>query len=163
MSEKNSSIPVPRGIMAWLLRLPVGLYRAHLGFLLGERFLMLSHTGRKTGRLHRSVIEIVDHDKASDTYYAVSGWGEKSNWYRNIMANPRVTVQVKNRIFQSDAQRVSPDVGAQVLVDYARKHPFALREIAGIMKYPLDGSEADVINLGRTVPVIAFKADSPEK
>jgi hypothetical protein len=49
----------PRGALAswaagllrtrWIVRAPVGLYRARLGFLLGPRMLMLEHTGRKSG------------------------------------------------------------------------------------------------------------------
>jgi hypothetical protein len=30
-----------------------------LGWLLGNRFLMLIHTGRHSGRLHQTVIEVV--------------------------------------------------------------------------------------------------------
>jgi hypothetical protein len=33
----------------WVVRVPVGLYRARLGFLFGSRLLMLEHTGRKSG------------------------------------------------------------------------------------------------------------------
>ncbi len=79
------------------LRLPIWLYRARLGWLLGDRFLMLTHTGRKSGLPRQTVIEVVQHDKGTDTYYVVSGWGEKSDWYQNIRKSPSVTVHVGGR------------------------------------------------------------------
>jgi hypothetical protein len=59
---------------------------------------------------------------------------------------------------QAEAERVPPEQGAQIMLDYACKHPLALRELARIMKYPLDGSEASAMNLGRNIPIIALKA-----
>jgi deazaflavin-dependent oxidoreductase (nitroreductase family) len=157
MTEQSSSLPLPRGVMGWLLRLPIGLYRAHLGGLMGGRFLLLTHTGRKTGRERQTVIEVVHHDLEPETYYVVSGWGEKSNWYRNIMSNADVRIQVGNRKYHARAERVTPEKGAQVLLVYAREHPLALRELSRMMKYPLDGSEESIRNLGGSIPVIAFK------
>ena len=51
----------------WLVRMPVWLYRARLGFLFGNRLLMVEHIGRKSGRRRYVVLEV-----ASLTRYAVS-------------------------------------------------------------------------------------------
>lgn len=157
MTEKRFKSPPPQGLTGWLLRLPVGLYRAGLGGLLGKRFLMITHTGRKTGRERQTVVEVVDHDPASGVYYVVSGWGERSNWYRNVMANPRVTVQVGNHKFDAIAERASPEEGARIMLFYAREHPQALRMLAQIMDYPLDGTEESAQEFGRKIPVLAFR------
>jgi deazaflavin-dependent oxidoreductase (nitroreductase family) len=159
MTDTLFSVPLPKGLLAWLFKLPIGFYRIHLGGLLGDRFLLLTHTGRKTGRLHQTVVEVVQHDRVSDTYYVASGWGEKSNWYKNIMAHPQVTIQVENREYSALAERVSPEQGAQIILEYARKHPLALRELSRIMHYPLDGSEASAMNFGRYVPILAFRTN----
>ena len=123
MSDQLFSLPLPQGILKCFLRLPIGLYQIHLGGLLGDRFLLLTHIGRKTGLPHQTVVEVVQHDRATETYYVVSGWGEKANWYQNIMAKPKVTIQVRNQKLAAIAERVSPDNGAQIMLDYARKHP----------------------------------------
>ncbi|HKI54146.1 MAG TPA: nitroreductase family deazaflavin-dependent oxidoreductase, partial [Anaerolineales bacterium] len=91
----------PSKALRFGLRLPIFLYRIKLGWLLGDRFLMLTHTGRKSGLPRHTVIEVVKHDKETDTYYVVSGWGEKSDWYRNIRKTPQVTVQSGRRKFQT--------------------------------------------------------------
>jgi deazaflavin-dependent oxidoreductase (nitroreductase family) len=60
-----------------------------MGWMLGGRFLMLTHTGRKSGKRRHVVVEVVDHAKTTDTYYIASGWGEKSDWSQNIQKPQR--------------------------------------------------------------------------
>jgi deazaflavin-dependent oxidoreductase (nitroreductase family) len=103
------------------------------------------------------VIEVVQYDQDSGVYYVASGWGEKSNWYKNTMANSNVTIQVKNKKFPAVAERVTPELGGQIMLNYALQHPFTLRELARLMKYPLDGSEESAMNFGRNIPSIAFR------
>jgi hypothetical protein len=76
-------------------RLPVWLYCLHLGWLLGERFLLLMHIGRSSGLPRQAVIEIVGYDK--DTYCVVSGWGKTSDWCQNVRKTPSVMIQMKSR------------------------------------------------------------------
>lgn len=49
----------PGGILAWLLRRPVHLYQLGLGWILASRFAEITHRGRKTRRIYRSVVEVV--------------------------------------------------------------------------------------------------------
>ncbi len=114
------------------LRLPIWLYRAHLGWLLGDRFLMLTHTGRKSGQAHQTVIEVVQHDKDTDTYFVVSGWGEKSDWYQNIRKTPVVTVRTGVRTFTSKAEFIPVENAIPILQAYAHDHPVAFRELSGL-------------------------------
>jgi hypothetical protein len=95
MSDPLTTVPRPRGFGRFLFRLPIILYQIHLGFLFGRRFLLLTHVGRKSGRPHKTVIEVVKSDPASNIYYVVSGWGEKSDWYQNIIIHPNVMIQVR--------------------------------------------------------------------
>ena len=90
----SEGLPPPRGLMRLLVRLPVLLYRARLGWLLDRRFLLLTHRGRRTGRWRRTVLEVVHHDPAADTWFVASAWGERSQWFRNLRAHPEATNQV---------------------------------------------------------------------
>ena len=92
-----------RGFVRWLMRFPIWLYRAHVGGLLGNRFLMLTHVGRKSGLLRQVVIEVVSHDARADTYVVASAWGEKSDWFLNIQKTPEVNVHVQIRQFEARA------------------------------------------------------------
>ena len=79
-----------------LMRLPIRLYHARLGFLFGSRILMLEHLGRRTGARRYVVLEVVDHP-APDTYVVASGFGPRAQWFRNVSVEPRVRVWVGRR------------------------------------------------------------------
>src|SRR5579884_64793 len=127
MPEKIKDVRPPRGLGRLLFRLPIWLFRLHLGWLLGHRFLLLTHIGRKSGRTRQNMLEVVRYEKASSTYYVFSGWAEKSDWARNVMKTPRVEITAAGRHFAACAARVSPDEAERVLLDYARRYPIAKR------------------------------------
>ena len=92
MSENTLVARSPNGLLRWFLRFPIVLYHLNLGWLLGGRFMLINHVGRKSGQLRQTVVEVAGHDQSGDTYYVASGWGYKSQWYRNLLAQPEVTI-----------------------------------------------------------------------
>ena len=82
--------PKPTGFMRWLLRLPPLLYRMGLSGRLGRRLLLLATTGRRTGRRRTVGLNYV---LDGTTVYVFSGFG-RTDWYANLVADPRVEVQI---------------------------------------------------------------------
>jgi deazaflavin-dependent oxidoreductase (nitroreductase family) len=74
-----------------LMRAPIWIYKARAGALLTSRVLMLEHIGRKSGERRYVVLEVIDHP-TPETFVVASGFGAKAQWFRNILANPRVRV-----------------------------------------------------------------------
>lgn len=106
-----------------LMRLPIRLYRAGLGLLLGSRLLMLEHLGRRTGARRHVVLEVVGHP-APDVYTVASGFGRRADWFRNVSAEPRVRVTVGRRGPRAATARVLTTAeAAAVLHAYAARHP----------------------------------------
>src|SRR5579884_3012404 len=70
----------PSRLLRSALRVPVFLYRAGLGGLFGHHFLLLTHRGRKSGRVYQTVLEVVRYEPESGESVVVSGWGERSDW-----------------------------------------------------------------------------------
>ena len=158
MSTKLSDTRPPHGLMRWLVRTPIWLYRLGLGRLLGDRFLLLTHIGRKSGQLRQSVLEVVEHDEATGAYVIASGWGEKSDWLRNIQKNPNVLVQSRGQRFEATAERLSQEQATSVARDYARRHPSAFRALAGQMSgQPVTGTDADYRALAQAVPFVILR------
>ncbi len=143
------------------LRLPIWLYRAHLGWLLGDRFLLLTHTGRKSGLKRHTVIEVVQHNKDTDTYYVVSGWGEKSDWYQNIRKDPSVTIHTGGRKFKSTAEFVPVEKAIPIVETYAHDHPIAFKELSGLFfgERMKPGSDAPQ-RIAEKMPMVAFHPES---
>lgn len=156
MVEKIHNVNPPRGVFRWLARLPIWLYRFHLGWVLGDRFLMLTHIGRKSGLPRQVVLEVVQHDIITNTYHVAVGFGEQSDWYRNVLKTPEVLVQSGRQQLAARAERLPPDIAASILVNYAHRHPKAINEIVRVMGYRLDGTQEDYASLGRILPIIAL-------
>lgn len=156
MPEKISETKLPRGLLRLAFRVPIWFYRAHLGRLLGYRFVLLTHTGRKSGLPRQTVLEVVRYDKSTGACIVASGWNTKSDWFQNVTANPIIVIQIGNHCSAATAKRLSPDAGAKELLDYSRRHPLALGELVKFMGYRLDGTEDDICALGRMIPMLAF-------
>ena len=163
MVEKISEPKLPSGMMRAFARAPIGFYQVGLGWLFGGRFLMLTHTGRVTGKQRNVVLEVVRNDAKNDAFYVASGWGEKSDWLLNIQNAPHVIVQFKRRSFPAVAERLSVEDAELEMLDYGRRHPAALIQLARLMGFRIEPSEAAYQELGRYVPLIRLRAVSKEK
>lgn len=147
----------PTGFRRWLFRLPITLYRLRLGGVLGERFMLINHIGRKSGSVRQVVVEVVAHDTSADCYYAVSGWGYKSQWYQNLMAQPNITIQVGWRSLAVHAEQVPPTQGSEILSAYRQRHPRAARELGKVMAVDFDSRHDELAQIIKErLPVIAF-------
>lgn len=156
MLEKISDPRRPSGLTRAFSRMPLVLYRLGLGWLFGWRFMHLVHIGRKSGQERHVVLEVVDIDRESLRVYVASGWGERSDWVRNISAHPAVRIQIASQNWPAQAQRLTPEEGAELFVRYGRKHPSALQNLARVMGYRIQREEADYRALGELVPAFVF-------
>jgi deazaflavin-dependent oxidoreductase (nitroreductase family) len=59
-----------------------------------QPFCYLATTGRVSGRPHTIEIWFALHDH---TVYLLSGGGDRSDWVRNLLAHPEVTVRLGRR------------------------------------------------------------------
>jgi deazaflavin-dependent oxidoreductase (nitroreductase family) len=113
--------------MRWLYRVPQVLYRWKLGWLFDGRLLLLIHVGRRSGKLRRTVLEVIRHDTTNDAYIVAVGFGRETNWYQNLLVNPAASVQVGRRAARVVARQLSNDAVCRELVEYGRGHPVAGR------------------------------------
>ena len=74
----------PGRLARFFFRMPIWLYRLKLGGLLGKRFVMFTHKGRRTGKPHDTIVEVVRYDEQTDSFLIASGWGETSDWVLNV-------------------------------------------------------------------------------
>ncbi len=124
---------------------------------MGTRFVLLTHIGRKSGLPRQTVIEVVRYDRSTGACIVASGWGTKSDWFHNITANSNIYYQVRNKRCAGVAERLSSEEGGAELLDYARRHPMAFKELSTFMGIKMDGSEADIRESGKLLPLFIFK------
>ena len=80
----------------------------------GVPTLLLTVRGRSSGKLRRTAL-IYGTD--GDNYLIVASYGgapEHPQWYRNLVAEPEVTVQVKDNVFPAVARTASAEERARL-------------------------------------------------
>ncbi len=108
-----------------LLRLihwpPQIAYAVGLGPRIGRLVLLLTTTGRKSGKPR---VVPLQYEEIDGKFYLGSSRGEQADWVRNIRADPRVDVRVKARRFAGRAD-ITTDAAriADFLEVRLRRHP----------------------------------------
>jgi deazaflavin-dependent oxidoreductase (nitroreductase family) len=84
---------------------PIALYRDGPAEIMRHRcVLLLTTTGRRSGLPRTTGVSFMPLD---ERFIIFSGWGVRSDWYRNLLANPDVTVRVGRRTLQATAVPVA--------------------------------------------------------
>ena len=97
------------------------LYAIGLGPLVGRLVLLLTTTGRKSG-LPR--VTALQYEEVDGAIYLGSSKGTQADWFKNLVANPNVSVRVKSRQFSGKAEAVTDPVRvADFLELRLRRHP----------------------------------------
>jgi deazaflavin-dependent oxidoreductase (nitroreductase family) len=139
------------------------LYRLGLGRLLGHRFLLLEHRGRRSGKTRHTVIEVIDRDIGRGSFFVVSAWGTKADWYQNALAAPSVRVKTGSKDFRASAATVAAQQAELHLRNYAHAHPAAFRELGSLLVgVSTRDTEETVRRFSTTMPVVEFVPQSSD-
>ena len=87
-----------------LFRGPVQLWRLGLAPVIGQVMMLITHTGRRSGLPRRTMVE---YFKMDGVKYVASGFGSQAQWYRNIEADPHVTIQTADGVERVRARRLT--------------------------------------------------------
>lgn len=122
----------------------------------GGQILVITHTGRKSGLRRRTPVNyaIVDGE-----IYCTAGFGAASDWYRNILADPRVEVWLPQGWWEGFAEDVSDSphrnwLMRQVLIGSG----FAAR-LAGLE--PLNMSDEELVPLTHAYRLVHLRLSQP--
>lgn len=106
----------------WLLRLQVWLLRHRLMGLMGKQFMVITTTGRKSGKQYSVPIGYV-RDGAD---YLAFNIMDHSNWLKNARVHPEVSLNIKGREIPVIAHEIKPTTPEEVralLRIYQREQP----------------------------------------
>ncbi|MDY6809199.1 MAG: nitroreductase family deazaflavin-dependent oxidoreductase [Actinomycetota bacterium] len=118
----------------WLVRAPIVLFRARLGFVFGGRMLLLEHVGRSSGEPRYVVLEAVERP-SPDRVVIASGFGTTSQWFKNLQADPNCHVSIGRRHRVRAVARVADDAErAEIVARYRHDHPKAYAELSGVVQ-----------------------------
>ena len=158
MPERVGKGKPPKGLSRLLWRAPIWIYRLGLGGVIKKRMLLLHHVGRISGKERKNVLEIVGHDAESGSYTVASGFGKRSDWYKNVIKEPDVSITVGRNVLLVRARPLAPDDSGLAMVNYAQHHPKAAKNLMSICGYRVDGSDDGYFVVGRdNVPFVALE------
>ena len=112
-------------------------------------YIYLTTTGRRTGNPHTIEIWAAEHE---GVLYLLAGGRERSDWVRNLRANPSVGVRIGERTAEERAMH------ARVVSDPA-EDTVARRVVAE--KYRPRLSDEDMTGWARTALPVAIERSSP--
>jgi len=94
------------GLMWIITRLPLVLWRLGLGPILGKFLILITTRGRKSENPHRVITE---YYCLGEKFYVPCAFGERSDWYQNILNDPQVTIQTSAGTRSAMAARVTEE------------------------------------------------------
>ncbi len=131
----------PYGVYRWLANAPRWFYRLGLGWLLGHRVMQITHRGRKSGLIRRTILEVLHYDLQTHEVIVVSGWEGKTDWYRNIEREPALEIQIGRVRYRPVQEFLSPEETTQLILTLFRQHPREVRFVGSLLSIDPDAPE----------------------
>ena len=148
-NERAPSFMIP------IFKLPIFLYKLKLGWLLGMRFMQITHVGRHSGKIRRTILAVLRFDEKSKEIFAVSAW-RGSDWYYNIQVLPALQVDSGFVRYAPEQRTLSPEEITTAFIEYRRQHPIFSRMICRIPGWKWDSSYEEFLELAHTLRGVAF-------
>lgn len=154
----------PSRLLKLVFDAPSFLYRLGLGWLLGRRFLALTHRGRKSGQSHQTVLEVMFFDRDTKESVVVSAYGSSADWYRNLKIEPALRVQTGRMDYTPKQRFLTPQEARDAAERFCREHPWEARMVPRVLPaigaaIPND-SELAPADLLASLPMIAFRPEA---
>lgn len=100
---------------------PVYAWRFGLGPIFGRYVMIITQINHKTGNPYKTSLEYFE---INGMKYIANVFGIQSQWYRNILANPRVTIQTSDGTEQMVAIPVTQDDELITIIEWIQnKNP----------------------------------------
>lgn len=145
MGDKDAPRPRTRKLFKLFNKPPRIAYALGLGPLLGRLVLLLTTRGRRTGLLR---ITPLQYEQIEGRYYVASAFGDRADWYRNILIDPDVRVRVGRKEFRALAEPCTDPVLIADFLEYRlAHHPRMIGMILRAEGLPLSPNRQDLESL----------------
>lgn len=145
MKRRDSNHP---GLWRWMRRLNQRIARNYMRGIGPRRLVLLLTTiGRKYG-LPR--VTPLQYEEVDGEIYVASARGQRADWFRNILENSQVQVQIGDDHFAGEAEPIMDPVRIADFLDYRlRRHPIMIRLMLSAEGLPLRFNRADLEKFAR--------------
>ena len=119
----------PSSLQKFFFKIPVWVHKIGFGGwerIIGAQWMLITTTGRKSGKPRETMLDVMDYNATTDTYYVEAAYGSRADWVRNIQANPRFKAQVGRRKFYARMSSLSNENAGELMVKFFRAKSGAL-------------------------------------
>jgi deazaflavin-dependent oxidoreductase (nitroreductase family) len=131
------------------------------GRLAGAPIVVLTHRGRRSGRVYRTPLEAIAEDPARDEIVVSPMRGRRGDWYLNVLAGGLVEASLRGESFEAGWRELPEDERRAALEGYVREHGaygrFVLRALARL--HDLRGDP--LAEVARAIPMLALRRVRP--
>jgi deazaflavin-dependent oxidoreductase (nitroreductase family) len=92
--------------------------------------MILTTIGRKSGISRQTPLQ---YEEVDGDYYIASARGPDADWFKNISANPKVRIQIRDHEFDATAEPVSDPIRIADFIELRlKRHPIMIRLIMSL-------------------------------
>jgi deazaflavin-dependent oxidoreductase (nitroreductase family) len=128
--------------------------------MMGKRFLMIEHRGRKSDKPYQTVLELAGRYQENDEFIVTSGTGPKADWYLNLKAGKFDGVWIGSKQHTAAVRFLEAEEAGPVFADYEAAHPKAAVKLMDQIGVSYDGTDEDRIEMMRSIPMVSFSLTS---
>lgn len=127
--------------------------------LTGVEWIVLETVGRRSGRPHPVVVDVVGRDAARDVWYVQPADGRRSAWVHNVRAQPDIVARIDGRPRRVHVRDATGAEGAEVVLRFLRAHPWYGRVIVWFVGYVerIDVPDSELRRALMDTPVFAVE------
>ena len=147
----------PNAVTAWVYRLVPKLPKSTRP----KSMIILRHTGRRSGQARTTGLQQIYHDVDSGRYFVAAAYGPTSDWWRNSVANPHISIEVGGSIVEAVAEPVNSHEAVNVMKAAIEEKP-RLRDQA-FKHAGVDVSDPDgIAKVLAANPLMSFQVSQPD-
>ena len=144
----------------WLFRMPLFFQRAGLKIFVPHNVIILTTTGRRTGRPHKTPVEFGPGPRPG-SLLVMAGWDGCTDWYRNARQQPCLQVWQDGREWDATAEPVPDEEVAEMLKKLAAVSPSSNRIWSRWSGVEIDGSDASYLAAAPHFPSLYLRPIDP--
>jgi hypothetical protein len=99
---------------------------------------------------------VIKHDKDNDIYFINASWGWRSDWFRNLIANPNVQVHIARKKFNGKAT-VLPLKAGNLLMEFISQHTNYVCLMIKLISVKIRFNEEEIRSLISEMPIVAIR------
>lgn len=127
--------------------------------LTGVEWIVLETVGRRSGRPHTVVVDVVGRDAGRGIWYIQPANGRRSAWVHNVRAHPDIVARIDGRPLRVHVRDATGAEGAEVVLRFLRAHPWYGRVIVWFVGYVdrIDAPDDELRQALISTPVFAVE------